>query len=180
MIERAQLKNLPDAGHEKNQAKHQPREEHRPRAIKRIVCGLFHHLSKRPTPHAVAALPLLTPLRPTSAVLAEGVTSTVATVEGFCALTTTVSANAAATKLNPNDLMSMQSSAAGVERGNVMRCTSIDQGRKLFNYRAASPHLNSVCGWLMIESSMANLALRLPENIPGDFFVDSTCIDCDA
>src|SRR5215471_19919705 len=116
MIERAQLKNLPDAGHEKNQAKHQPREEHRPRAIKRIVCGLFHHLSKRPTPHAVAALPLLTALRPTSAVLAEGVTSTVATVEGFCALTTTVSANAAATKLNPNDLMSMQSSAAGVEQ----------------------------------------------------------------
>ena len=32
----------------------------------------------------------------------------------------------------------------------------------------------------MIDSSMANLALRLPENIPGDFFVDSTCIDCDA
>jgi hypothetical protein len=28
--------------------------------------------------------------------------------------------------------------------------------------------------------SMANLALRLPENVPGDFFVDSTCIDCDA
>ena len=27
---------------------------------------------------------------------------------------------------------------------------------------------------------MANPALRLPENIPGDFFVDSTCIDCDA
>jgi glyoxylase-like metal-dependent hydrolase (beta-lactamase superfamily II) len=27
---------------------------------------------------------------------------------------------------------------------------------------------------------MANLALRLPENICGDFFVDSTCIDCDA
>ena len=27
---------------------------------------------------------------------------------------------------------------------------------------------------------MANLALRLPENISGDFFVDSTCIDCDA
>jgi glyoxylase-like metal-dependent hydrolase (beta-lactamase superfamily II)/ferredoxin len=27
---------------------------------------------------------------------------------------------------------------------------------------------------------MANLSLRLPENIPGDFFVDSTCIDCDA
>jgi glyoxylase-like metal-dependent hydrolase (beta-lactamase superfamily II)/ferredoxin len=27
---------------------------------------------------------------------------------------------------------------------------------------------------------MANLALRLPKNIPGDFFVDSTCIDCDA
>jgi glyoxylase-like metal-dependent hydrolase (beta-lactamase superfamily II) len=32
----------------------------------------------------------------------------------------------------------------------------------------------------MIDLSMANLALRLPENIPGDFFVDSTCIDCDA
>jgi len=27
---------------------------------------------------------------------------------------------------------------------------------------------------------MANPALRLTENIPGDFFVDSTCIDCDA
>lgn len=26
---------------------------------------------------------------------------------------------------------------------------------------------------------MANLQLRLPENVPGDFFVDSTCIDCD-
>ena len=27
---------------------------------------------------------------------------------------------------------------------------------------------------------MANVDLRLPENVPGDFFVDSTCIDCDA
>ena len=27
---------------------------------------------------------------------------------------------------------------------------------------------------------MASLAKRLPENVPGDFFVDSTCIDCDA
>ncbi len=27
---------------------------------------------------------------------------------------------------------------------------------------------------------MANLTKRVPENIPGDFFVDSTCIDCDA
>jgi glyoxylase-like metal-dependent hydrolase (beta-lactamase superfamily II)/ferredoxin len=27
---------------------------------------------------------------------------------------------------------------------------------------------------------MANPALRLPENISGDFFVDSSCIDCDA
>ncbi len=27
---------------------------------------------------------------------------------------------------------------------------------------------------------MANAALRLSENVPGDFFVDSTCIDCDA
>jgi glyoxylase-like metal-dependent hydrolase (beta-lactamase superfamily II)/ferredoxin len=26
---------------------------------------------------------------------------------------------------------------------------------------------------------MANPKLRLPENIPGDFFVDATCIDCD-
>ncbi|HEX3316305.1 MAG TPA: MBL fold metallo-hydrolase [Gemmataceae bacterium] len=26
---------------------------------------------------------------------------------------------------------------------------------------------------------MANLTKRLPENVPGDFFVDSTCIDCD-
>jgi len=27
---------------------------------------------------------------------------------------------------------------------------------------------------------MANPSRRLPENVPGDFFVDSTCIDCDA
>jgi glyoxylase-like metal-dependent hydrolase (beta-lactamase superfamily II)/ferredoxin len=27
---------------------------------------------------------------------------------------------------------------------------------------------------------MAQLALRLESNVPGDFFVDSTCIDCDA
>ena len=26
---------------------------------------------------------------------------------------------------------------------------------------------------------MANVQQRLPENVPGDFFVDSTCIDCD-
>jgi ferredoxin len=26
---------------------------------------------------------------------------------------------------------------------------------------------------------MANPKLRVPENLPGDFFVDSTCIDCD-
>ena len=32
----------------------------------------------------------------------------------------------------------------------------------------------------MIDVSMANIGLRLPENVPGDFFVDSTCIDCDA
>ena len=27
---------------------------------------------------------------------------------------------------------------------------------------------------------MASVTLRLPANVPGDFFVDSTCIDCDA
>ena len=27
---------------------------------------------------------------------------------------------------------------------------------------------------------MAKLAQRLPQNVPGDFYVDSTCIDCDA
>src|SRR6187401_2633278 len=27
---------------------------------------------------------------------------------------------------------------------------------------------------------MANLKKSVPENLPGDFFVDSTCIDCDA
>ena len=27
---------------------------------------------------------------------------------------------------------------------------------------------------------MANVQQRLPENVPGDFFVDSSCIDCDA
>ena len=28
-------------------------------------------------------------------------------------------------------------------------------------------------------ANMANLTKRLPENVVGDFFVDSTCIDCD-
>jgi ferredoxin len=27
---------------------------------------------------------------------------------------------------------------------------------------------------------MATPKKRVPENVPGDFFVDSTCIDCDA
>src|SRR5260370_25368585 len=27
---------------------------------------------------------------------------------------------------------------------------------------------------------MARVALKIAENVPGDFFVDSTCIDCDA
>ncbi len=27
---------------------------------------------------------------------------------------------------------------------------------------------------------MANFSKRVPENVPGDFFVDATCIDCDA
>lgn len=31
-----------------------------------------------------------------------------------------------------------------------------------------------------IMTSMASIALSLPENVPGDFYVDSTCIDCDA
>jgi hypothetical protein len=26
---------------------------------------------------------------------------------------------------------------------------------------------------------MANVQERLPQNVPGDFFVDSTCIDCE-
>src|SRR5829696_888312 len=32
------------------------------------------------------------------------------------------------------------------------------------------------CGYYV---SVASLQQRLPENVPGDFFVDSTCIDCD-
>ena len=27
---------------------------------------------------------------------------------------------------------------------------------------------------------MAQVALKLPDNVPGDFFVDPSCIDCDA
>lgn len=34
-----------------------------------------------------------------------------------------------------------------------------------------------LCG--LLYSVMASLQQRLPENVPGDFFVDSTCIDCD-
>ena len=31
-----------------------------------------------------------------------------------------------------------------------------------------------------VDGIVADLALRIAENVPGDFFVDSTCIDCDA
>lgn len=31
-----------------------------------------------------------------------------------------------------------------------------------------------------VAEGMADAALRLPENVEGDFYVDSTCIDCDA
>jgi glyoxylase-like metal-dependent hydrolase (beta-lactamase superfamily II)/ferredoxin len=34
--------------------------------------------------------------------------------------------------------------------------------------------------WSKGGSIMANPSKRVPENVPGDFFVDSTCIDCDA
>jgi len=32
----------------------------------------------------------------------------------------------------------------------------------------------------MFEAMLAQSALRLPTNVPGDFFVDGSCIDCDA
>ncbi len=39
---------------------------------------------------------------------------------------------------------------------------------------------NLNCRWQPVLIVMANVALRLPENVAGDFFVDSKCIDCDA
>jgi glyoxylase-like metal-dependent hydrolase (beta-lactamase superfamily II)/ferredoxin len=33
---------------------------------------------------------------------------------------------------------------------------------------------------MKVEAAMANSRKRVPENVDGDFFVDSTCIDCDA
>jgi len=33
---------------------------------------------------------------------------------------------------------------------------------------------------MKMEAAMANTTKRVPENVSGDFFVDSTCIDCDA
>lgn len=33
---------------------------------------------------------------------------------------------------------------------------------------------------IRVDDLMAQLALRVPDNVPGDFFVDSSCIDCDA
>ncbi len=35
-------------------------------------------------------------------------------------------------------------------------------------------------GKIKVEATMANPRKLVPENVPGDFFVDSTCIDCDA
>src|SRR3569832_529232 len=36
-----------------------------------------------------------------------------------------------------------------------------------------------LCGRKLKVQKMASLQQRLPENVPGDFFVDSPCIDCD-
>src|SRR3569832_1914335 len=36
-----------------------------------------------------------------------------------------------------------------------------------------------LCRRKLKVQKMASLQQRLPENVPGDFFVDSTCIDCD-
>ncbi len=32
----------------------------------------------------------------------------------------------------------------------------------------------------LVSNPVAQVALKLPANVPGDFFVDSSCIDCDA
>ena len=33
--------------------------------------------------------------------------------------------------------------------------------------------------WALIHFPMASLSERLPENAPGRYYVDATCIDCD-
>src|SRR6202035_2034010 len=45
------------------------------------------------------------------------------------------------------------------------------------NKTAASSH---TCTMVLGGPVMANPKKRVLENVPGDFFVDSTCIDCDA
>src|ERR1043165_5829513 len=45
--------------------------------------------------------------------------------------------------------------------------------------RQPSHHLRGTDSSLYNQCVMASLQQRLPENVPGDFFVDSTCIDCD-
>jgi len=37
----------------------------------------------------------------------------------------------------------------------------------------------TLCLFVATIVFVASLQQRLPENVPGDFFVDSTCIDCD-
>src|SRR5438094_6102106 len=44
----------------------------------------------------------------------------------------------------------------------------------------ASSHVGFCATVSSFAPSMAQPALRLPSNVPGPFFVDSTCIDCDA
>src|SRR5205085_1752266 len=43
-----------------------------------------------------------------------------------------------------------------------------------------SPPQNNPLAAPVPVHAMARAALRIAENVPGDFFVDSTCIDCDA
>ena len=65
------------------------------------------------------------------------------------------------------------SSPGGRDKSRPTKALTGQRTPKLFSkleeFRSFGDHL--LC--------MANILERLPENVPGDFFVDATCIDCD-
>src|SRR6266850_1874940 len=58
------------------------------------------------------------------------------------------------------------------------RCSAPDTPER--RARCSAPLRNHIERVSVARGIVAQLALKLPANVEGDFFVDSTCIDCDA
>jgi hypothetical protein len=62
---------------------------------------------------------------------------------------------------------------------NIRKATRLTAERELAIVLCLTQEMQQTAGKIY-GALMANLTKRVPENVLGDFFVDSTCIDCDA